>query len=387
MGLRKKQHYHDYAELTALMEQWAESSPLCSLSSIGECTLFFLCCSVLLPVMRAALAPAPAPAPAPAAAPALALAPASASAPVLWLTRGRPDMRRSDPRTLARTGTSQEGRELWLMTMTDASTGSHDTKPAFWCEANTHAGEITGTEAALHLIDTLVTAHEADEADEDGTGPISQLFKTSTVYVLPRITPDGAELFLKTPHSVRSSPIMYPGWDDLPGLKPMDLTGDGEQLVMRIPDSAGGYKCAAEDPRVMVLREVDDYDPDETYYRKLHKQPHHRSFSRMPRTACLCLLGLLPEGMFEGYDGETQNGRPNNFDLNRQFPSNFSPGGPMNFSGDGDGGGPPGAGPYPLYLPEGQYVMKAISSRNNIVSMLTYHTTGRILIQVRIHHF
>ena len=157
MGLRTKQHYHDYAELTALMEQWAESSPLCSLSSIG---------------------------------------------------------------------TSQEGRELWLMTLTDESTGAHDTKPAFWCEANTHSGEITGTEAALHLIDTLVTAHEADE---DGTGPISQLFKTSTVrdlthffvlacsslfahfsltvcswgqvYVLPRITPDGAELFLKTPHS------------------------------------------------------------------------------------------------------------------------------------------------------------------------------------------
>ena len=49
---------------------------------------------------------------------------------------------------------------------------------------------------------------------------------------------------------------MYPGWDDLPGLKPMDLTGDGEQLVMRIPDTAGGYKCAAEDPRVMVPREV-----------------------------------------------------------------------------------------------------------------------------------
>ena len=65
---------------------------------------------------------------------------------------------------------------------------------------------------------------------------------------------------------------------------------------------------------------MDDYDPDETYYR------------------------LLPEGMFEDYDGETQDGRPNNFDLNRQFPSNFSPGGLMDFSGDGDGG-PPGAGP------------------------------------------
>ena len=284
VGLRKKQHYHDYAEMTALLRSWEQRSPLCSLSSIG---------------------------------------------------------------------TSQEGRELWLMTITDSGTGPAEDKPAFWCEANTHAGEITGTEAALHLIDRLLTRHE----EEDGAGPYTALFKSSTVYVLPRISVDGAELFLKTPFSVRSSPIMYPGYDDLPGLKPQDLTGDGEQLVMRIEDPAGGYKCAPEDPRIMVPREIDDYDEDETYYR------------------------LLPEGVFEDYDGETQDGRPNNYDLNRQFPSGFTPGGPMTFSGGDPGEGPPGAGPYPLFLPEGQYVMKAISERNNIVAMLTYHTTGRILIQ------
>lgn len=35
---------------------------------------------------------------------------------------------------------------------------------------------------------------------------------------------------------------------------------------------------------------------------------------------------LFPEGVFEDYDGEKQNGRPNNYDLNRQFPYNFKPG-------------------------------------------------------------
>ena len=71
VGLRKKQHYHDYAEMTALLRSWEQQSPLCSLSSIG---------------------------------------------------------------------TSQEGRELWLMTITDSGTGPAEDKPAFWCEANTHAG-------------------------------------------------------------------------------------------------------------------------------------------------------------------------------------------------------------------------------------------------------
>eukprot|EP01050_Picozoa_sp_SAG11_P001301 SAG11_NODE_55_length_19449_cov_28.630135_10_plen_135_part_00 len=54
---------------------------------------------------------------------------------------------------LSSIGTTQEGRELWLMTMTDSSTGPADGKPAFWCEANTHAGEVTGTEATVSYTD------------------------------------------------------------------------------------------------------------------------------------------------------------------------------------------------------------------------------------------
>lgn len=54
----------------------------------------------------------------------------------------------------------------------------------------------------------------------------------------------------------------------------------------------------------------------------------------------------------------------------------------MDFGGGGGSATTPGAGPYPLFLPEGQYVVKAITARNNICVMLTFHTTGRILIQV-----
>ena len=48
---------------------------------------------------------------------------------------------------------------------------------------------------------------------------------------------------------------------------------------------------------------------------------------------------------------------------NRQFPSNFKPGGPMDFGRLDDDGGPPGAGPYPMYLPEGRFVAEAICER------------------------
>ena len=53
-------------------------------------------------------------------------------------------------------GASPEGRELWLLTLTDRRTGGHETKPGFWCEANTHAGEVTGTEAALKQADGIL---------------------------------------------------------------------------------------------------------------------------------------------------------------------------------------------------------------------------------------
>jgi hypothetical protein len=277
---RAKAHYHDYAELTLLLEGWVERHlGFCALESIG---------------------------------------------------------------------TSVEGRELWLLTITDARSGCHSSKPAFWVEANTHAGEVTGTEACLHFVDSLLSLLSGGEY------ATAELLRTSTVYVLPRISVDGAELYLHSPHSVRSSPLLFPGAERVPGLVPEDIDNNGELLIMRVPDPAGGFKCSADDARIMVPREPFEFEKDETYYR------------------------LLPEGTFKDYDGFTQNGRPDNHDLNRQFPTNFTPGGAMSFEGSADT--TPGAGPYPMYLPEAQFVVKAITARNNIVTMLTHHTTGRILI-------
>ena len=34
-------------------------------------------------------------------------------------------------------GETLDRKKLWLLTITDHSTGEHDTKPAFWCDGNT----------------------------------------------------------------------------------------------------------------------------------------------------------------------------------------------------------------------------------------------------------
>ena len=54
-------------------------------------------------------------------------------------------------------GKSHEGRDIWLMTVTDKSTGAHGEKPAFWCDGNIHASEVSASTAILHLLNRLVT--------------------------------------------------------------------------------------------------------------------------------------------------------------------------------------------------------------------------------------
>src|SRR5918992_5850866 len=60
-------------------------------------------------------------------------------------------------------GKSYEGREIWLAELTNAETGPAAQKPAFWVDGNTHAGEVTGSMAALYLIETLLEGHGSDE--------------------------------------------------------------------------------------------------------------------------------------------------------------------------------------------------------------------------------
>ena len=87
-------------------------------------------------------------------------------------------------------GSSFEGRPLWIVTVTDASTGAHNTKPAHWVDANIHSVEVTGGAAALHLLHYLVSEFVA------GNATVVEALQTRTFYVVPRVNPDGVEAAL-----------------------------------------------------------------------------------------------------------------------------------------------------------------------------------------------
>jgi murein tripeptide amidase MpaA len=232
-------------------------------------------------------------------------------------------------------GTSFEGRDIWLATVTNFDTGADLDKPALMVEANIHALEVTGCTAALHLLDKLLRGYGSDPK-------VTRCLDTRVMYVVPRLNPDGAELALADkPRFVRSSVRPYPRLDEQDGLYEEDLDGDGRILMMRLEDPNGAWKEHPDDPRLMTPRDPDEGPEDGTFYR------------------------LLWEGLIRNYDGVQIKIAPplEGLDLNRNFPVEWAPEGEQ-----------PGAGPFPFSEPETRAYGEAIGARPNITGLIAYHT-------------
>jgi murein tripeptide amidase MpaA len=238
-------------------------------------------------------------------------------------------------------GKSYEGRDIWLVTVTNTATGAANEKPALWADGNIHASEVSPASACLYLLNKLVTAYGQD-------ANITRCLDTRVFYLCPRINPDGAELALADkPRIIRSSTRPYP-YDEEPlgGLINEDMDGDGRMLMMRIPDPNGQWKPHADEPRLLVRR-----DPTEmggTYYR------------------------VLPEGRIEDYDGSIIFPRriKEGLDLNRNFPSHWRQEHEQ-----------PGAGPYPTSEPEVRAVVDFIATHPNITGAVTFHTWSGVILR------
>ena len=122
-------------------------------------------------------------------------------------------------------GQSHEGRDIWVLTLTNRATGPASEKPAFWVDGNIHSTEVAASAAALFFVHTLITQYGSD-AD------VTRALDTRAFYVCPRINPDGAEWALADqPKWVRSSTRPYPMEEEDPeGLVVEDIDGTGRLL-------------------------------------------------------------------------------------------------------------------------------------------------------------
>ena len=145
---------------------------------------------------------------------------------------------------LSALGRSHEGRDIWLLTITNQATGADTDKPAFWIDGNIHAAELTASIACLYYLHQLVNGDPADAAAVQAT-----CWTRAWSTWCPRLNPDGAELALADrPRHIRSVRHgVYP-YEEAPvdGLTVEDIDGDGRVLQMRVRDPHGGWKvCPA----------------------------------------------------------------------------------------------------------------------------------------------
>lgn len=239
-------------------------------------------------------------------------------------------------------GRSYEGRDLWLVTVTDSAIGAADAKPAHWVDASIHAVELTATVAACALIDRLVTGHGVDDT-------VTRALATRTFYIVPRVNPDGVEWVLADRPRFRRSSVRPWPWRDAhrwPGVYGEDVDGDGRILQMRVPDPSGGWMPHPDDPRLMVpVPAVGAPDGTPTYR-------------------------LLTEGSVTDPDGFTvpTPRPPEGLDLNRNFAAGW-------------GTAVPGSGDHPLSEPEIDALTRAIVARPNICGYNAFHTSGGVLLR------
>lgn len=250
--------------------------------------------------------------------------------------------------SLREIGRTPEGREIWMLVV---GTQPHEGRPGVWIDGNMHATELAGSSVALAIAESVIALHIAAAG-----GPASPLalaphleraVQQALFYVVPRMSPDGAEAVLTTGRYVRSVPRDERTHRGAPGWVAEDLDGDGRILLMRKQDPTGDFVVHPEVPGVMVPRVLEDAGP---FYK------------------------LWPEGRIEPFDGD-HIPTPgylgdNDPDLNRNFPSRWTSEPDQH-----------GAGAYPGSEPETRAVIETASRLPNLYAWLNLHTFGGCFIR------
>ncbi len=238
-------------------------------------------------------------------------------------------------------GKSYEGRDIWLLTVTNFKNRPHTEKPGFWIDGNIHANEVQGSEISLYTAWYLVENYGKNAF-------ITELVDDKVFYIAPSINPDGREHYMSQPNtasSPRSGTI--PLDDDRDGAFAedgyVDLNGDGHITQMRRRNPLGNLRSDPEDPRRMIPAKPGEFGEWE-------------------------MLGM--EGLDQDGDGRVGEDRIGYYDPNRDWGWNWQPDYVQR-----------GAFTYPFALPENRAVLDFVMAHPNIAGAQTYHNTGGMILR------
>ncbi len=242
---------------------------------------------------------------------------------------------------LEKIGVSEEGRDIWMLTVFNPATGADTEKPGIYVDGAIHGNEIQATEVCLYLAWYLLEKY-------DEIPMVKDMVDTRSFYIVPIVNVDNRARFFEDPSGYnigRSARVPYD--DDRDGLVDEDdyedIDGDGEILRMRIKDPDGRYKSHPDDPRVMVR--VEPWEKGEW-----------------------TLLGS--EGIDNDGDGRINEDVPGYLDMNRNFGFNWQPQYVQS-----------GAGDFPLSANPTEAVASVLVSKTNICFGFNFHNMGGMILR------
>lgn len=235
---------------------------------------------------------------------------------------------------LSTIGKSAGGKPLYFVTLQMSGSAPAEQRPALFVGANIAGFHHAGSEAALHLIESLATSTDKKILD---------LLAKRTIYVAPVLNPDAHAGMFQKPRQLRASNDGKLD-RDLDGLIAEDgaddLNGDGIISMMRIKDSTGDMVIDPKDPRRMI--KADTSKGERGMYR------------------------VYSEGQDDDRDGLYNEDGVGGIMPDRNFAAGF----PV---ADAD------AGRWPSQAPETKAIMDALLARPNIAMAVVFGPANQLL--------
>jgi Zinc carboxypeptidase len=231
-------------------------------------------------------------------------------------------------------GRSAGGRPIYVLRVAAPGDVDPDARPALFVGANAAGFHNAGTEAALHLLRTLL---------EDKTPATAELLRSRTFYVAPALDPDAHDALFEKPRRLRGGNAQGVDHDNDGAAGedgPDDLDGDGVITSLRLPDPTGEWLPDPDEPRLMVKSD--------------------------PQKERVGAFRIVPEGRDDDGDGRYNEDAKDGVWMDKNFPHAFPHGSRE-------------AGPWPSYAPETKAVLDFLFPRRNVAVAVIYGPANNLL--------